>query len=54
MNTIQQTIQDMNDRIDAIDQILNNGIIITSVTPFDEDGKSGYELIYTKTVFVKR
>lgn len=48
MNTIQQTIQDMNDRIDAIDQILNNGIIITSVTPFDEDGKSGYELIYTK------
>lgn len=48
MDKIAREIQQTNDRIDAIDRLLNQGILITSITPFDEGGKTGYELAYTE------
>lgn len=45
---INQRIDGMNDRIVVIEQLLQEGIIIKNIKEFDEGGRSGYDLVYTK------
>lgn len=46
---IKKQLEALEVRIDAIDALLNDGIIVKSITPFaDREGKSGYDLVYTQ------